>query len=388
MKDIFHISRLVIKRKLKVLTDSEKQQLMQFHKDYPALKDVEIKPLADKLADYSSIDKEKAWKAVVSKSIEKDDRLKLTLLKNSWFKYSAAAVVASLITMAYFYKNKAFNRVETTPTTVNINIIESGGDKATLTLENGSSVFLEKGSAYQNQNANSDGKQIVYEPTEENPSKEVYNYLTIPRGGQFFLELSDNTKVWLNSESQLKYPVQFIENQTRQVELLYGEAYFDVSPSTEHGGAKFKVLNRLQELEVIGTQFNIKAYNDDDLVYTTLVEGKVVVDNGNIKQPLLPSQQSSINRKSKKITVKEVDAYEETAWRNGVFSFRGKPLKDIMKVISRWYDVEVIFENKDLDSIKFKGILSKNQDIEEILAIMKSSSINEYQITDKTIILK
>ncbi|HDZ13820.1 hypothetical protein LCGC14_1461260 [marine sediment metagenome] len=387
MKDIFHISRLIIKKKLKVLTDSEKQELKQFQEDYPSLKDVEIKALADRLSGYSSIDKEKAWRAVVSKSLEKDDRPKLRLLKNSWFKYAAVFAVC-LITLAYFYRNKAFDSVETTPTTVDKKIIEPGADKATLTLENGSSVFLEKGSAFQNQNANSDGVQIVYEPTKENPSIVVYNYLTVPRGGEFFLELSDNTKVWLNSESQLKYPVQFIENETRHVELVYGEAYFDVSSSTEHGGAKFKVLNLSQEVEVIGTEFNIKAYNDENIVYTTLVEGKVVVDNGNNRQPLLPSQQSSVDRTSKKTAVKEVDVYEETAWRNGVFSFRGKPLKDIMKVISRWYDVNVIFENKNLESIKFKGILSKNQDIEEILSIMKSSSINEYEITDKTIKLK
>ncbi|PXX21453.1 FecR domain-containing protein, partial [Arenibacter sp. ARW7G5Y1] len=288
MKDIFHISRLVIKRKLKVLTDSEKQQLKQFHQDYPFLKDVDIEALADRLSRYSSVDKEKGWKAIVLKSIEKTNRPRIRLLKNSWFKYVTAAAVASLIAMAYFYKNRAFDHAETAPTVVNIKTIEPGADKATLSLENGSTVILEKGSMYQTQNAKSNGEQIVYEGTAEKPSKVVYNYLTVPRGGQFFLELSDNTKVWLNSESRLKYPVQFIENETRQVELVYGEAYFDVSPSTEHGGTKFKVLNLSQEVEVIGTEFNIKAYSDETMVYTTLAEGKVVVGNDNFKQPLLP----------------------------------------------------------------------------------------------------
>ena len=100
--------------------------------------------------------------------------------------------------------------------------------------------------------------------------------------------MSDGTQVWLNSESQLKYPVNFIKGQTRQVELVYGEAYFDVSPSVEHNGAKFKVFNQSQEVEVLGTEFNVKAYKDETNIYTTLVEGRVVIDNGALKQSLLP----------------------------------------------------------------------------------------------------
>lgn len=388
MKDIFYISELVIKEKLKILTNSEKLELKQFRQEYPYLKDVDIKALADRLVDYSSINKEKAWKTIVSKSGYRRERSK-GILKKSWVRYAAAAVVTGIITMAYLYQNRILVPVEPTPKVVtNIKTIEPGVDKATLTLENGSMVILEKGSTYHTQNANSNGQQIVYEPKEENVSELIYNYITVPRGGQFFITLADGTKVWLNSESQLKYPVQFLKNRTRQVELVYGEAYFDVSPSTKHRGAKFKVLNQSQTVEVIGTEFNIKAYDDETMIYTSLVEGEVVVGMDGIKQSLQPNQQSKVDRFNKKITIEEVDVYEETAWRNGIFIFRGKPLKEIMKVISRWYNVDVVFENKNLESVKFKGILSKNQNIEEILSIMKSSSINEYEIIDKTIILK
>jgi len=170
--------------------------------------------------------------------------------------------------------------------------------------------------------------------------------------------------------------------------IVYGEAYFEVSPSSEHEGAKFKVLNQSQEIEVLGTKFNLKAYEDDSNIYTTLVEGKVSVSSENANRMLAPNEQASLNRNDHVMTIATVNAYHEIAWKNGIFSFRGKPLKDIMKVLSRWYDVEIIIENKKLESVKFKGTLSKRQSIEEILSIMKSNTINNYEINGKSIILK
>lgn len=306
---------------------------------------------------------------------------------NTIIKY-AAAVVVGVLTTAYIFKDSLFDtQLNITPIIVNSNI-KSGTDKATLTLEDGAVVALEKGSSFQTQNINSNGEQIVYEAGELNSTKIVYNYLTIPRGGQFYIKLSDGTEVWLNSESQLKYPVAFLDDETRKVELVYGEAYFDVSPSIEHKGAKFKVVNNAQELEVLGTQFNIKAYKDESNIYTTLVEGKVEINTSTVKQILVPNQQSNVDIVNNDISVAIVDVKNEISWKNGLFSFKGKPLKDIMKVISRWYDVDIIFENKDLESVKFKGILDKHQSIEEILSIMKSSSIDNYEIKNKTIVLK
>jgi len=306
--------------------------------------------------------------------------------------YFAAAVIIGILTTTYVFKDTIFNApVESAPIIVNAttNTILPGTDKATLTLEDGSVVILEKGDTYKTQNANSNGQQIVYKVGDKKPLEIVYNYLTIPRGGQFFIKLSDGTQVWLNSESQLKYPVSFIEGEARVVELVYGEAYFDVSPSTEHKGSKFKVFNQSQEVEVLGTEFNIKAYKDETNIYTTLVEGKVAISSGNQYDKLIPGQQSNLNLQNKSILIAKVDVYAETSWRNGIFSFRGKQLKDIMKVISRWYDVDVVFENKQLENITFKGVLGKNQDIQDILETIKSLSIiKTYEIDGNQIILK
>lgn len=306
------------------------------------------------------------------------------------FRY--AAMFVGVLVITFFFRNNIFNTsIETTSIIVdsNVNNIKPGTDKATLTLGDGSVVTLEKGSSFQTDNIKSNGEQIIYKSGVSNKKVEVtYNYLTIPRGGQYFIELSDGTKVWLNSESQLKFPVNFIEGETRKVELVYGEAYFDVSPSVEHSGSKFKVLNQMQEIEVLGTEFNIKAYKDESNIYTTLVEGKVLIGNGIVKQNLVPSQQSNLNTETNTIIIEKVDIKEVISWKYGTFRFVDKPLTDIMKVISRWYDVDVVFENKELESVEFIGTIDKNQSIEEILLIMKSSSINSFEINNKTVTLK
>ena len=314
-----------------------------------------------------------------------------TIKKKSIWKYAVAAVFIGFITTSYIFRT---NNILNTPQDdaleiVNtVNTIVPGTDKATLTLEDGSLMVLEQGTSFKIKNANSNGQEIVYKNVKSKASAIKYNYLTIPRGGQYFVQLSDGTQVYLNSESQLKYPVHFIEGETRKVELVYGEAYFDVSPSTEHKGAKFKVINNAQEVEVLGTEFNINAYKDDPNIYTTLVEGKVVVANNDSKQSLVPNQQFKLNTETNNFSVTKVDVNEFISWKDGVFQFVNKPLKDIMKVLSRWYDVDIIFENKDLESLEFIGTLNKNQSIEEILSIMTSNSINNYEIKDKTIILK
>ncbi|MDO5979837.1 FecR family protein [Flavivirga spongiicola] len=330
-----------------------------------------------------------SWSRIESQ-INKAQKKKGNLFR-PYLKYVAAAVLIGILATSYFIRDKFVNNdiENTTPTIVNTNIIVPGTDKATLTLEDGSQVALGKGSSFQTQNASSNGEEIIYEVAKQNAKEVVYNYLTIPRGGQFFVKLSDGTKVWLNSESQLKFPVSFIDGETRNVELVYGEAYFDVSSSSEHKGSKFKVFNQSQEIEVFGTEFNIKAYKDETNVYTTLVEGKIEVNTSIDKQLLVPNQQSNVDVINNKLSVAVVDINTEISWKNGVFIFKEKPLKNIMKVISRWYDIDVVFVNKELEDIRFKGVLGKDQNIEEILSAIKTLSIiKDYKIKDKTIILK
>jgi transmembrane sensor len=263
-----------------------------------------------------------------------------------------------------------------------------GSDKATLTLEDGSVIALEKGKSYTKGNASSNGEKLVYNSNGKSAAI-ANNLLTIPRGGQFFVQLADSTKVWLNSESQLRYPVAFVDGETRQVELVYGEAYFEVSPSTKHKGSRFKVKTQEQNVEVIGTEFNIKAYRDETAIYTTLVQGVVAVSNAAKKQILTPNQQSKITEYNGNINVSEVDVYNEISWRKGLFVFKGMPLKDIARVLSRWYDIDIVFADPTLGNVKFNGVLNKNQKLEDILTTIKNINfINAYEKKDNKIIIK
>ncbi|WP_445747749.1 FecR family protein [Polaribacter sp.] len=313
------------------------------------------------------------------------------LKRTSVFLKYAAAIVIGIVSTNYFLKDELFPTQQNNSRTLKASksTIEVGTDKAVLTLEDGSNIALTNGNSFQTKNATSNGKEIVYSNKTSTKSAIAYNYLTVPRGGQFFIKLSDGTQVWLNSESQLKYPVSFIDGELRKVELVYGEAYFNVSPSTQHKGSKFSVINKSQEITVLGTEFNVKAYKDESAIYTTLVEGSVAVAFDKNNQKLLPNQQLKLNISNNSSSIKTIDVEDEISWKNGIFSFRKKSLEDIMKVLSRWYDLDVKFENNALKNAGFNGIIGKDQKIEEILEIIKNYGIlKEYEIKEKTVILK
>jgi hypothetical protein len=303
------------------------------------------------------------------------------------FRVAVAASVAMLISIGILLNTSRTSKINNSAV-ANKNIL-IGSDKATLTLEDGSVISLEKGKAYSTGNVSSNGEKLFYNAKNNGQSAIANNFLTIPRGGQFFVQLADSTKVWLNSESQLKYPVAFVDGETRQVELLYGEAYFEVSPSTKHKGSKFKVKTQMQNVEVIGTEFNIKAYKDETTIYTTLVKGKVAVSNSNNKEILAPNEQSRISGSNSTISIAEVDVYNEISWKKGLFVFKGMPLKNIAKVLSRWYDVDIDFADPALGNVKFNGVLNKNQKLEDILTTIKNINfITAYEIKDHKVILK
>ncbi len=307
-----------------------------------------------------------------------------SLIMYKYLKYAAAIIL--LISTGYFLTK---NQVKTTSKVVIDNKIPIGTDKATLTLEDGSTVALEKGKVYKNNKVSSDGKKIVYQSEiDKQAEKLAYNYLTIPRGGEFFIELSDGTKVWLNADSKLKYPIAFKEGEPRKIELLYGEAYFDVSPSTDHNGDSFIVNLLEQEIEVLGTEFNVKAYKEEKIATTTLVEGKVAVKTNNEMSLLVPNQQLVFTKETDAFLIKTVDVKNVVSWKSGYFSFSELSFNETINLLSRWYNVEFIIENKNLFKIKFNGVLSKNQNIENILQSFKNTNNIKYEIKENKIYLK
>jgi hypothetical protein len=321
------------------------------------------------------------------------NRIRLIERRNKLERYKKIAFAASILLLIGI---SLFNQFYFKETIIINDSISIGSDKAVLTLENGDKVILEKGQKFQNKTLNSDGKELTYSIKNRSSSnfkneKIASNFLTIPRGGQFSLNLEDGTKVLLNSDSKIKYPVKFIKGKNRQVELLYGEAFFDVSSSKNNNGSEFIVSTKTQKINVLGTKFNIKAYSEDDIITTTLIEGKVKVGNGKNQILLSPNQQSKVDSNSPVINVSDVDVSQQISWINGLFSFNDTSLEDIMHTLSRWYDLEFIFKSANQKGFIFSGILERTKSIEDILLIIeKTSSSNEinFEINNKTIIIE
>lgn len=326
------------------------------------------------------IDKKKGWENIqkaIGAPVDKPPLWK-------YGKYAAAAVIV-LGTVFYFAQHDSKNKIETTVASGKPAILP-GTDKATLVLGNGQTIVLGNGNTYKGNGVTTNEKSVTYS---DNNAAIEYNYLTIPRAGQFSLLLADGTKVRLNSETQLKFPNRFIDGKSRSVELVYGEAYFEVSPSSAHKGSHFNVKTKGQNVEVLGTQFNIKAYKDEVNLITTLKEGKVAIDYADKKEELRPGEQSVVNSVTSSFRITPANLDTELAWINGQFVFNDLTLKDIVKVLSRWYDVDFIIKGETIKNEKFKGQFSKNQNLEVILELIKTTNqIKSYEIKEKTVIFK
>lgn len=329
-----------------------------------------------------TVDIQKGWEKVSSKV---DNEKKL----NSFWKYAAAVAALILVGGLTFSDEKDLGPDTVVTPIVKSPSIQIGTDKATLTLEDGSQVELEKGKSYKTEKVSSNGEELVYRASSGQKKKEIaQNVLTIPRGGQFFLTLADGTRVWLNSESRLRYPVAFLADGPRTVELLYGEAYFEVSPAHEHDGSHFVVKTQEQQIDVLGTEFNLKAYKEDAFIATTLVEGKVLITKGSSSKTLSPGYQSQFDLDTNEIGIKTVDVYDEISWKNGFFSFKDKSLEDIMAVLSRWYDFDVVFKSDSVKKATFNGVFRKSQQLDEILSAIENTKEVTYTMNQKTIIME
>jgi transmembrane sensor len=211
----------------------------------------------------------------------------------------------------------------------------------------------------------------------------VYDTLTIPRGGQYPIRLADGTKVWLNSATSLRYPETFASNE-RKVELIYGEAYFDVA----HNSSKpFRVILKGHTLEDIGTQFNVNAYDDEPTMRTTLVEGSIKVSRSGKNILLKPGQQAIIKSTNSSIIVQNADVDEAVAWKNGYFKFDGEDLRSVMRKVSRWYNVDVTYQGNFRDNISFLGEVSRSKNISAVLKIMEATGNVHFQITERRVVV-
>jgi transmembrane sensor len=311
------------------------------------------------------------------------------VVKLHFFRNVAAAAIVLLLsgTAVYHWYNKHQEQKLTVQSKAIVkHDVDPGDNRAVLTLANGAKLVLDSAKiGLLNQSGNisinktQDG-QVVYtvDKDQQQNGPIAYNTITIPTGGQYQVVLPDGSKVWLNSASSLKFPVAFTGTE-RNVELT-GEGYFEVA---KNKAKPFNVKVKDIEVAVLGTHFNIMAYNDEAAVKTTLLEGSVRLTQGKISDMLKPGQQGVINNKGIKII--DVDTDEAVAWKNGFFYFERENIQDIMKQLSRWYGTEVIYKGKITDD-EFVGKVSRDVKLSQVLHILELSHVR-FKIENKKIIV-
>lgn len=304
-------------------------------------------------------------------------------VRKLWFKYAAAAVVLAMLAFwMYFGKNWINGTDETI--TAKTEIIEPGTDKATLTLANGEKVVLN--GAYgvialgSGAVALNDSTGVINYQNRTDLAVS-FNTLEVPRGGTYQIILSDGTKVWLNAASKLRYAVGYQVGE-RTVDLE-GEAYFEVK---RDAGRPFKIKTKGQDIEVLGTHFNVNSYDEEPFVKTTLLEGAVKISSGKNTVFLKPGQES-INRNGILSVNKVKDVGEAISWKNGKFQFEDEDLESVIRKIARWYDIDVKFVGKTANR-KFNGIISRSKSLEKALKIIEATENVSFKIEGRTLIVK
>ncbi|MFZ0598194.1 MAG: FecR domain-containing protein [Flavobacterium sp.] len=380
--------KLIIKKINDTLTPEEASIFDTWYNESASNRDYFQRVQNNFESDSNDVDLDLAWKSINEKITPKTSGKN----KKAYYKYAIAASVALLMGSGIFYFTKSEKQI--------IQVAEKpqeiapGGNRGILTLSNGKQIILANISA--KDTIAKEGKQeevtikmsangvitYIINPNADTSKNDpnAFNTLSTPTGGQYNIVLADGTKVFLNAVSAIKYPTQFNGNQ-RIVELE-GEAYFEVA---KNKNKPFIVKSSNQAIEVLGTHFNVHAYENETVVKTTLLEGSVAVTSKNQKAILKPGQQSNVADNVNKIAIREVDTQAAIAWKNGRFKFDNADLKSVMKQLERWYGIKVEYRG-DVSDVRFNGGTFMNKNLSEVLKVLELSNI-KFKVEGKTIIV-
>jgi ferric-dicitrate binding protein FerR (iron transport regulator) len=313
------------------------------------------------------------------------------IVKRNRWRLSAAAIILLLVGSAYLLFFRPAHRLAdgiTTVTSVPIHDIGPGGNKAILTLGDGSRIVLDSagnGTLARQGGVNViklDSGKLAYSISHDvKPGKASFNIITTPRGGQYQVILPDGTKVWLNAASSLRYPVSFARLKLREVRLT-GEGYFEVARNSK---MPFIVSTNTQDIEVLGTTFNVMAYSDEATVKTTLLNGLIKVSTNNSHTLLKPGEQSILENNGLFKITNDADVTEAISWKNGLTTFKDEDIKGIMRKISRWYDVDVVYKG-DIPERIFMGGIPRNANLSELLNVLEESKIH-FEVEGKKVVV-
>jgi ferric-dicitrate binding protein FerR (iron transport regulator) len=311
---------------------------------------------------------------------------RISMLRYSW---AAAAVLVVIIASTWLLVH---NKSQISKSKIEhlAAAIQPGGNKATLTLSDGRQVILDSNTSTI---TDANGAQIINlangQLSYNNKSyiEKSYNTLTTPKGGKYQVVLPDGSKVWLNAASSIRFPVAF--NTERQVSIT-GEVYFEIAADKTK---PFKVtVDNKSTIEVLGTSFNINAYDNEPSLNTTLIEGSVRVTNTSSNPTsknrtsitLSPGQQSQ-QTSTEPLLIQHADIEKVMAWKNGIFNFEGADLATVARQLSRWYDIDIVLEGK-LPEEKFKGKMDRALTLSQVLKILSETEV-AFRMEGRTLII-
>lgn len=326
-------------------------------------------------------DVRKAWLNVISRT----GRQNIRKLTNRIFRYTAVLAVIMCCAVLWMYQGDEHAH----SVVAVVDSISSGTRKAELILANGQSVILNaemnvheveiSGMKFVNDDENGelryDGSFVA-----EDSNEVVYNTLCIPKGGEYSLKLPDGSRVWLNSETSIRFPVCFMK-ESRDV-YLRGEAYFEVA---RDASAPFHVHVEGGEVTVLGTSFNVSAYKEDAVWQTTLVSGKVQVEVDGKKIVMKPAEQYSRDSRMGEGILREVDTELYTSWVDGKFYFSAYTFEDIVRKLERWYDFTMKYQDEEIKQMRFSGTINKHRPLNEVLHFLEKTTDIHFEISGKDI---
>lgn len=310
---------------------------------------------------------------------------RIHFLKTSWFRYAAAIIIIAGATgIWYIQSNKSVQSVSSVSKTEDI---APGTNKAVLTLADGSKIVLDEaanGNLAQQGNASivkQANGQISYRLQGIAEGKILMNRMATPRGGQYQLTLPDGSRVWLNAESSIIYPAAFVGSE-RNVEVT-GEVYMEIAKNSKQ---PFIVKANGTEINVLGTSFNVNAYEDEESQKTTLIEGSVKVLTKDKDVLLKPGEQAAVIS-GRVSVINNADIEQALAWKNGSFYFNRTDIRSVMRQLARWYNVDVVYEQGIIPNVRFGGEMQRDLNLSQVLKILEKIGVH-FTIEGKKIIVK
>ena len=383
---LFEISELIYKdlsgnatKEEQLKLDTWKNESEQNRMLYEQICSDEV--MRGKIRLYRNSDVQSAFNSFIQRREQKNSRRRLIIRIS---RYAAIIALPLMLVLFYWYQEEVEEKL---PLEV-AHTMMIKKNVPVLTLSNGQQMVLYNQDLTLNEE---NGVQITmksegemqYITSDSTKEEMVYNTLTTPSQCDFSFTLADGTRVWLNAQSSLRYPVAFTGKE--RVVYAEGEIYLEVAKDAEH---PFFVVSNGMKVEVLGTSFNVNAYPDETFTEVTLVEGRVAAHADDKIYNLLPSKQLRWDKNNGMVDIKAVNVNDYIAWKNGQYIFKGKPLVEVAKVLQRWYEVEIIFENKGCEQAIYTGVINKEERIDVFVERLNGTSQFDCRVEGNKVFIK